>query len=168
MLGLLYLVFEESILTQTAPDKAALASSQADVLSRVILGVQVGLVALAMLVTRSSVASLQAKQGLPLGTQIVGWFTLSKSRSLSPSFVFSVRPSLVRWYLVTFPTGHRYNNLSLASGLAVTDGLYSLRSTLQPFAHTRLYRLLAVRPYRRHHLAWHQFTWEKPEIETIV
>lgn len=43
------------------------------------MGVQVGLVALAMVVTRSSVASLQAKQGLPLGTQVVGWVTLGKS-----------------------------------------------------------------------------------------
>lgn len=31
-----------------------------------------------MVVTRSSVASLQAKQGLPLGAQVVGWFTLGK------------------------------------------------------------------------------------------
>jgi len=43
------------------------------------MGAQVGLVALAMLVTRSSVFSLQAKQGLPLGTQIVGWVTLIAS-----------------------------------------------------------------------------------------
>ncbi len=36
-----------------------------------------------MLVTRSSVASLQAKQGLPLGTQMVGWLTLGEFAGLS-------------------------------------------------------------------------------------
>ncbi len=36
-----------------------------------------------MLVTRSSVASLQAKQGLPLGTQMVGWLTLGEFVGLS-------------------------------------------------------------------------------------
>lgn len=33
--------------------------------------------ALAMVVTRSSALSLQAKRGLPLGNQIVGWTILS-------------------------------------------------------------------------------------------
>lgn len=60
------------------PSKHRLSAAEADGVSRVILGLQVGLVALAMLVTRSSVASLQTKQGLPLGTQIAGWATLGK------------------------------------------------------------------------------------------
>lgn len=59
-----------------------LGVERVDPLSRNLLGVQVGLVALAMFVTRSSVASLQAKQGLPLGTQVVGWITLGESCKL--------------------------------------------------------------------------------------
>lgn len=43
-------------------------------------GSQTGLTALAMVVTRSSVASLQAKQGLPLGTQVVGWLVLGMAQ----------------------------------------------------------------------------------------
>ncbi|KAF2774528.1 PigN-domain-containing protein [Teratosphaeria nubilosa] len=79
ILGVLYIALEKSLLAQTAPSNQGLASPRVDPLSRAILGVQVGLVALAMMVTRSSVASLQAKQGLPLGTQMVGWFTLIAS-----------------------------------------------------------------------------------------
>jgi hypothetical protein len=69
----LYIAFEKRLLAQTE-----LSAADADGVSRAILGLQVGLVALAMLVTRSSVASLQTKQGLPLGTQIAGWATLGK------------------------------------------------------------------------------------------
>nr|POE54427.1 gpi ethanolamine phosphate transferase 1 [Quercus suber] len=57
------------LLEQTATDQKSLTAAHGDRLSRTILGAQVGLVALAIVVTRSSVASLQAKQGLPLGTQ---------------------------------------------------------------------------------------------------
>lgn len=77
--GALYLVFEKSIIAQSTATKKDLASAKADTLSRTILGTQVGLIALAMLVTKSSVASLQAKEGLPLGTQIVGWTVLGRS-----------------------------------------------------------------------------------------
>ena len=38
---------------------------------------KVGLVGLAMFVTRSSVLSLQARKGLPLGAQVIGWLVLS-------------------------------------------------------------------------------------------
>jgi hypothetical protein len=36
------------------------------------------MVLLALIVTRSSVSSLQAKQGLPFGNLVVGWFVLGK------------------------------------------------------------------------------------------
>ncbi|RMX87874.1 hypothetical protein D0869_02042 [Hortaea werneckii] len=75
-LGVLYIAFEKSLIASAAPSGSALSAPKADGLSRSILGVQVGLVALAMIVTRSSVTSLQAKQGLPLGTQLIGWATL--------------------------------------------------------------------------------------------
>ncbi|KAI9839189.1 MAG: Glycosyl phosphatidyl inositol anchor synthesis [Sarea resinae] len=77
--GALYLLFEKNILFQSKAAKGALASPRADGLSRTILGVQVGLIALAMIVTKSSVTSLQAKQGLPFGTQVVGWLVLVTS-----------------------------------------------------------------------------------------
>ncbi|KAK5760840.1 Glycosyl phosphatidyl inositol anchor synthesis [Elasticomyces elasticus] len=76
--GVIYI--EKSLLSSTSRSKSGLGAPKADGTSRMILGIQVGLVALAMLVTRSSVASLQAKQGLPLGTQLVGWFTLASHR----------------------------------------------------------------------------------------
>ena len=72
-LGVLYIALEESLLKAVAPAHGS------NGLSRAITGVQVGLVALAIFVTRSSVASLQAKQGLPRGTQLVGWSTLGQS-----------------------------------------------------------------------------------------
>ncbi|CAD6565782.1 MAG: Glycosyl phosphatidyl inositol anchor synthesis [Alectoria sarmentosa] len=62
-----------------------------DGLSGILLGVQVGLIMLAMIVTRSSVASLQAKMGLPLGNQVVGWTILISS--LSIPFLHSLQPN---------------------------------------------------------------------------
>lgn len=73
LLGIVYLAYQKSILAQAVPEGADGESLEVDNLSRAILGVQIGLVALAMFVTRSSVASLQAKTGLPLGTQVMGW-----------------------------------------------------------------------------------------------
>ena len=74
--GVLYLLFEKSIISSsTASD---LGSPTVDGISRSIIGVQTGLIVLAMIVTRSSSISLQAKRGLPLGNQIVGWLVLSR------------------------------------------------------------------------------------------
>lgn len=81
IMGLLYLVFEEQILVDfsTTVSKPKLGKQH---ISRTLVGIQVGLVALAMVVTRSSALSLQAKQGLPRGNQIVGWLVLGKSNSV--------------------------------------------------------------------------------------
>ncbi|KAK5167088.1 Glycosyl phosphatidyl inositol anchor synthesis [Saxophila tyrrhenica] len=79
LVGVLYIMFEKSLLVQAAPAKEGLGADKADGLSRVLVGVQVGLVALSIAVTKSSVTSLQAKQGLPLGSQVVGWITLVTS-----------------------------------------------------------------------------------------
>jgi phosphatidylinositol glycan class N len=98
LVGVMYLVFEDRILGKTK--KPATDFS----LSRTIFGVQVklreilkaqmliflklGFIPLAMVVTRASVTSLQSKQGLPLGTQVMGWLVLSKLlESRSPAFI---------------------------------------------------------------------------------
>jgi GPI ethanolamine phosphate transferase 1 len=60
---------------------------------------------LAVLVTRSSVASLQAKQGLPLGTQLVGWLTLSMLLSTLPAPLSDTNVNSVA--SITVPVLHR-------------------------------------------------------------
>lgn len=70
--GVLYLLFEKSLLSLTKS-----SSSTINTLSKSILGVQIGLIVLAMIVTQSSIGSLQAKHGLPIGNQVVGWVILS-------------------------------------------------------------------------------------------
>ncbi|KAI9710266.1 MAG: Glycosyl phosphatidyl inositol anchor synthesis [Bogoriella megaspora] len=79
IVGVLYLIFEESIINRARHTEEELKLASVDTLSRRILGGQVGLVALAILVTRSSVLSLQARRGLPLGSQAVGWLVLIAS-----------------------------------------------------------------------------------------
>ncbi|KAK1980957.1 phosphatidylinositolglycan class N [Colletotrichum cereale] len=64
-IGLAYLVWEDKLLTKPALRTA-----------RALTGVQVGLILLAIVVTRSSALSLQAKLGLPRGNQVVGWIIL--------------------------------------------------------------------------------------------
>lgn len=77
LVGVLYLLFEKSIMS-SSPSGSEGLSSITDGLSRIILGVQIGLILLAMVITRSSVSSLQAKRGLPLGNQVTGWIVLSR------------------------------------------------------------------------------------------
>ena len=76
IVGVLYLLFEETILAAPEVDKQA--SSNLSRASKCIIGAQIGLIILAMVVTKSSVASIQAKKGLPLGNQVVGWMILSR------------------------------------------------------------------------------------------
>ncbi|KAI4094661.1 MAG: hypothetical protein LQ344_002132 [Seirophora lacunosa] len=89
--GLLYLLFEKSILSASSSARSELSSPQADGLSRNILGAQIGLIMLAMIVTRSSVASLQAKRGLPAGNQVIGWLVLIASLTLP--FLHGLQPN---------------------------------------------------------------------------
>ncbi|KAI9754353.1 MAG: Glycosyl phosphatidyl inositol anchor synthesis [Chaenotheca gracillima] len=79
VVGILYLAFEKSILVHSQDAKGRMASGSADGISRAILGAQIGLIGLAMIVTKSSVASIQSKKGLPFGNQVVGWLVLVAS-----------------------------------------------------------------------------------------
>lgn len=80
---------------------------------------QVGFIALAIAVTRSSVASLQAKQGLPLGTQMVGWATLGKRLSFQRpvshyAYVFYAVASFIVPFLHALqPRGHYIHRLAV-------------------------------------------------------
>lgn len=74
--GVLYLLFEKSILYDAESSEDELSNPTVDHSTRVIIGVQVGLVALAMIVTKSSIWYIQAREGLPTGTKAVGWITL--------------------------------------------------------------------------------------------
>lgn len=74
--GVLYLLFEDDILRRSSAQASHTISNCG---SRVIMGAQIGLVLLSLIVTRSSVFSLQAKQGIPLGNLVIGWFVLVAS-----------------------------------------------------------------------------------------
>lgn len=74
--GLLYLLFEDAIIVNSSVSSHS--SNVNSLGSRVIMGMQVGMVLLALIVTRSSVSSLQAREGLPVGNQVVGWFVLGE------------------------------------------------------------------------------------------
>jgi phosphatidylinositol glycan class N len=73
-----------------------------------LLGTQIGLVALAMIVTHSSATSLQAKQGLPRGNQIVGWIILGISLALPLLYRYQARRPythlLIGYFLTFAPT----------------------------------------------------------------
>lgn len=76
VVGILYLVLEDFVLADFSWSKER--PSPRDHFSRTLIGIQIGLTLLSMVVTRSSALSLQAKQGLPRGNQIVGWVVLGK------------------------------------------------------------------------------------------
>lgn len=79
LVGVLYLVLEDFVLADfTWSEKP---SAPRNHVSRTLVGIQIGLTLLSMVITRSSALSLQAKQGLPRGNQIMGWFVLGKSQN---------------------------------------------------------------------------------------
>ncbi|KLU85987.1 hypothetical protein MAPG_05006 [Magnaporthiopsis poae ATCC 64411] len=79
MIGVTYLVFEDWVLSDFSSSKTVAVSHVSRPINRSLVGAQVGLVILSMVVTRSSVLSLQARQGLPLGNQVAGLFVLFSS-----------------------------------------------------------------------------------------
>ncbi len=89
--GILYLQFDKRILSGSQKKNSTQSPRPASLnsLSKSVIGIQMGLILLAMFVTRSSIASLQAKRGLPLGNQVVGWLILSTKSHLFPlSFLY--------------------------------------------------------------------------------
>ncbi|KAI8630584.1 PigN-domain-containing protein [Xylariaceae sp. FL1651] len=74
--GIIYLIFEDKLLADFSGSTKPQPPQKQNQLSRTLIGIQIGLIILAMLVTRSSALSMQAKKGLPLGNQIVGWLVL--------------------------------------------------------------------------------------------
>lgn len=75
--GIAYIFFEDSIIEQLPKTKDQEAKAVKPLITQAVFGTQIGLVVLAMIVTRSSMASIAAREGLPLGTQLVGWLTFS-------------------------------------------------------------------------------------------
>ena len=86
--GVVYLVFEKS-------NPGFKFSNPQDLVSSSILGAQIGLIMLAMFVTRSSIASLQAKKGLPLGNQVIGWLILGRFRWKLHAAIFANKITVV-------------------------------------------------------------------------
>lgn len=74
--GVLYLLFENAIIGNGSASRHS--GNISSLGSRIIMGMQVGMVLLALIVTRSTVASLKAREGLPFGNQVIGWFVLGK------------------------------------------------------------------------------------------
>ncbi|CAH0050033.1 unnamed protein product [Clonostachys solani] len=79
LVGLFYLSMEDYVLADFSWTRKATQAKQNSLIGRTLVGIQIGLIILSMLVTRSSVLSLQAKNGLPLGNQITGWIVLVTS-----------------------------------------------------------------------------------------
>jgi phosphatidylinositol glycan class N len=81
--GILYLLFEDAIIGHRDPESKE-PNAIGRIGSRIIMGIQLGMVLLAVIVTRSSVISLQARQGLPFGNIVVGWVVLGKLTEQCP------------------------------------------------------------------------------------
>ncbi|KIV89588.1 hypothetical protein PV10_06974 [Exophiala mesophila] len=87
--GVFYLLFEDRITSQSRSAKNH--ESNATQTSRLLMGVQVGIILLTIVVTHSSSMSIQAKKGLPFGNQVVGWLVLITSLILP--FVHRIAPN---------------------------------------------------------------------------
>ncbi|KAK0722153.1 Phosphatidylinositolglycan class N-domain-containing protein [Lasiosphaeria miniovina] len=102
VVGVLYLIFEDFVLADFS--WSAKPSSQKNHLSRALMGAQIGLIILAMVVTRSSALSLQAKQGLPWGNQVTGWLVLVLSLLMPLAYRLQPNNHYMHRILVIFLT----------------------------------------------------------------
>lgn len=75
--GVVYLLFEDFILADFC-SAMKLPRARGNHVNRALVGVQIGLTCLAMVITRSSALSLQAKKGLPPGNQVMAWIVLGR------------------------------------------------------------------------------------------
>ncbi|DAA76968.1 TPA_exp: Uncharacterized protein A8136_6734 [Trichophyton benhamiae CBS 112371] len=115
LVGFLYIVFERRLLERTVLSSDGQSAVDANGVSRVILGLQIGLVAISVFVTRSSVSSLKAKQGLPLGTQFAGWTTLVTSLVLPFAHVLRPRKDhLLRQMIIFLALGPLFIILTIS------------------------------------------------------
>ena len=76
--GALYLLLERRLVAKSQSE-AEVASHELNNQSRIILGLQLGLVLLSMIVTKSSIGYLQAREGIPYGVLTIGRATLAAS-----------------------------------------------------------------------------------------
>ncbi|EDN91722.1 hypothetical protein SS1G_07582 [Sclerotinia sclerotiorum 1980 UF-70] len=90
--GVLYLAFERKLLAKSKMAGDSIAPAD-NLLSRSLIGAQIGLVILSMIVTRSTAMSLQARMGLPRGNQIIGWCLIGL-------FYFAFSSTLITWVLL--------------------------------------------------------------------
>lgn len=75
IVGALYLVFDRELLSEPGSKSSVRLDEQ----SRIKLSIQLGLVLLSIIVTKSSIDYIRAGNGLPLGVLVVGWATLISS-----------------------------------------------------------------------------------------
>ncbi|RKF83047.1 GPI ethanolamine phosphate transferase 1 [Golovinomyces cichoracearum] len=87
IIGITFLIFEDELVAKSSTPPEI----NNNLLSRSIMGAQIGLIILSMIITYSSVVSLQAKSGLPRGNQILGWVTIVLSFILP--FLYQINPS---------------------------------------------------------------------------
>ena len=74
LVGIIYLILEDFVLSDFGWSEKP--PSPRNHVSRTLVGIQIGLILLAVIVTRSSALSMQANQGLPRGNQVMGWVVL--------------------------------------------------------------------------------------------
>lgn len=102
VIGVVYLVFEGSIIGDSSPSRKP--SSPRNHITRGLIGAQIGLTLLAMIITRSSALSLQAKTGLPRGNQILGWVVLVVSLLMPLAYRIQQNNHYMHKLLVMFLT----------------------------------------------------------------